>query len=115
MKKQEFKVYLIQQLHKILDQWFDTNTMQDKTTKALVKTIIETNKHKFDGFIDMVTDEQGEVRTDILIKNLEDILPESINIDLTQYAEQFNIPRWIIPNKILLMNKNDIRDVLNVK
>lgn len=112
MKKQEFKAYILNKLYNVLDQWFDTNTLQDNATKAIVKTIIQAKQHSFDEIIDVVTDEQGEVRTDILLNNIEDMLPQSVNIDLLQYAEQFNIPKWIVPNKILLLTKDDIKEVL---
>ena len=112
MKQEQFIQHIINQLNNILDEWFDQNTLQDQASKAIVKTILEANKHKFHSMLNIVTDETGEVRTDILIKHLEDMLPASINIDLQQYAEQFNIPKFIVPNKILLLTKEDIKHIL---
>lgn len=112
MKQEQFIQHIINQFNNILDQWFDQNTLQDNATKAIVKTIIEANKHKFHSMLNIVTDENGEVRTDILMKNLEDMLPASINIDLQQYADQFHIPKMFVPNKILILDKTDIRNIL---
>jgi hypothetical protein len=112
MKQEQFIQHIINQLNSILDEWFDQNTLQDQATKAIVKTMIEANKHKFNTMLNVVTDETGEVRTDILMKHLEDMLPASINIDLQQYADQFNIPKMFVPNKILILDKSDIRNLL---
>ena len=115
MKQEQFITHIINQLNSILDEWFDQNTLQDQATKAIVLTVLEANKHKVGNMLNIVTDETGEVRTDILIKHLEDMLPASINIDLQQYAEQFNIPKMFVPNKILLLTKEDIKHMLAEK
>lgn len=103
MKKEEFTTNVLKQLNVLIDDWFDSNTVQDQITKALAKTVLETNVNKVQPMLDIFSDENGEVRTDILMKHLEDVLPEKIEIDLKRYI---NLP--FIPNKILLLSKEDI-------
>lgn len=103
MKKEEFTTNILNQLNVLINEWFDSNTFQDNITKALAKTVLETNVNKVQPMIDIFTDENGDVRTDILMKHLEDVLPEKIEIDLKQYI---NLP--FVPNKILLLSRQDI-------
>lgn len=103
MKKEEFTTNILKQLNVLINEWFDQNTLQDQITKALAKTVIETNVNKVQPMLDIFSDENGDVRTDILMKHLEDVLPEKIEIDLKQYI---NLP--FVPNKILLLSIQDI-------
>lgn len=107
MKKEEFTTNVLNQLDVLINEWFDSNTVQDQITKALAKTVLETNVNKVQPMLDIFSDENGEVRTDILMKHLENVLPEKIEIDLKKY-----INMAFVPNKILLLTKDDIIKII---
>ena len=69
-------------------------------------TVVQTNVNKFDGVLDMLTDENGQVNIDGLIENLGGILEQDYTIDLTTISPY-------LPNRILIISKSDINDLIN--
>lgn len=107
MNINEFKENVVIRLNDLVDEWFDQNTLNDKLFNGIARTIIDSNKNKFDGYINLVTDENGDVMVNALVDNIVGILPEKIEIDLKKYI---NMP--FIPNKILILTKNDITQII---
>lgn len=108
MKLSEFKLRTIGKLNNLIDAWFPPTSIQDKTMNILAKTFIDANKNKYDSFLEMFCDENGELNTTYIANEIEKTIPDKIEIDIEEYAMKFGIPRWIVPNKILLLNKADI-------
>lgn len=88
-------------LNKMVDSWFDTNTLADNIAKSFAKTMIKANQNKYDNIIDMVTDENGDVLVDNLLNNIEF---NDITIDLTKFSSLF-------PRKILIFSKSDFEEL----
>lgn len=101
MKRTEFKDVTTRFLKKLLDGWFNDKPF----IKGLGYSIIEANKNKMDGFIELFEDENGEIDVNGLIKNLSDI-KEPIKVDLTTISP-------LLPNRVLLITKDDFNDFLN--
>lgn len=101
MKKGEFKMKAVNYMNKLIDNWFDTNTLQDNLARSFAKTIVKANQNKYDNIIDMLTDENGDVLVDDLLNNLN--IKNNIEMDLTKYGS-------FLPNKILLLTPNDIEE-----
>lgn len=101
MKKEEFKSKSIEYINKLIDEWFDTNSLQDNLARSFAKTFVKANQNKYDNIIDMVTDEKGNVLIDDLLNNFN--IGHNIEMDLSKYGS------WM-PNKILLLTQNDIEE-----
>lgn len=101
MKKEEFKLKTINYINKLIDNWFDTNTLQDNLARSFAKTIVKANQNKYDNIIDMLTDEKGNVLVEDLLNNFN--LSNNIEMDLTKYSS-------FLPNKILLLTQEDINE-----
>lgn len=82
--------------------WFSDKPL----IQAIGITVVQTNVNKFDGVIDMLTDETGEVNVDGLIENLGGILENDYTIDLTTISPY-------LPSRILIISKEDIKSLIN--
>lgn len=108
MKASELKNRVMTNGGMLIDKIFDTNSIQDKMMNGLLRTILKANINKFDNVLSMISDSNG----DIILDELENMIPEKIDIDLTEYASRWSIPSWMIPNKIVLLTKNDILEII---
>lgn len=101
MKKGELKIKVSNYFNRQIDDWFDTNSLQDNLARTFARTIVKANQNKFDALIDLMTDENGEVLVDELLNNFEF---KDITIDLTQYSS-------LLPRKILIFSKSDFEEL----
>ena len=74
--------------------------------QAIGITIVQTNVNKFDGLLDMLTMEDGNVNIDALIENLGGILEQDYTIDLTTISPY-------LPSRVLIISKDDIKGLIN--
>lgn len=102
MNKAQIKDIISKKIITLMRDWFGDKPL----IQAIGITIIQTNVNKFDGLIDMMTDENGEVNTDALIENLGSILEQDYTIDLTTISP-------LLPKRILIISKSDIQSVVN--
>lgn len=101
MKKEEFKDKVITYLNQMLDAWFDGNNVQENISKTVAKTIVKAHRNKYDKYIELLTDENGEV----LVRELFDNFTfEPIEIDLQKYS-------YLLPNKVLLFTQDDYNEL----
>ena len=103
MKKGELKIKVSNYFNRQIDEWFDTNSLQDNLARSFAKTMVKANQNKFDNIIDMLTDENGDVLVDDLLDNFEF---KDFTIDLTQYSS-------LLPRKILIFSKSDFEELKN--
>lgn len=108
MKASELKNRVMTNGGMLIDKIFDTTSIQDKMMNGLLRTILKANINKFDNVLSMISDSNG----DIILDELENMIPEKIDIDLTEYASRWSIPSWMIPNKIVLLTKDDILEII---
>lgn len=101
MKKMELKSIVSDHIIKLMSQWFEGLPLY----QALGITIVQTNVNKFDGVIDMLTDENGDVNINQLIENLGDTIEQDMTIDLTKISP-------FLPKRVLLISKEDIRQLV---
>lgn len=85
-----------------MGEWFGDRPL----FQALGITIIQTNLNKFDGLIDMLTDENGEVNIKQLVENLGDTIEQDMSIDLTSISPY-------LPNRIIIITKGDIKEIVD--
>ena len=107
MKVTEFKVRTINKLFNMIDGWFD-NGFQDGMINGVLKTIIKANQNKYDELLKVFTDEQGNIDLSEINKQMEKVVPENLEIDLKDYANKMGVPPYLVPNKILILPKQDV-------
>lgn len=100
MKRNEFKDVTTRFLKKLMDGWFNDKPF----VKGLGYSVIEANKNKMDGFIQLFEDENGDIDVHGLVHNLSD-MNEPIKIDLTTISP-------LLPNRVLLITRDDFQDFL---
>lgn len=83
-------------------EWFSDKPL----IQAIGITIVQTNVNKFDGLLDMLTMDDGNVNIDALVENLGSILEQDYTIDLTTISP-------LLPNRVLIISKADIEGLIN--
>jgi hypothetical protein len=91
MKTEELKNRVVDGLIQLTDEWFGDNLL----FKGIAKQIIMNNKNKYDYLFQLMSDENGDVGMDEIIK----VIPERFEIDLS---------KWIPIDRILLLTRDDI-------
>lgn len=102
MKKSEVKKIVSDYLIKMMGDWFPDKPL----VKALGITAIQANTNKFDGVIDMISNENGDVNIDGLVDNLKDYLDKDLQIDLTTISP-------FLPQRVLIVTKTDMNELVN--
>lgn len=102
MKKAQVKDIVSKKLIRLMGDWFGDRPL----FQALGITIIQTNVNKFDGLLDMLTDENGDVNVKDLVNNLGTSLEQDMTIDLTTLSPY-------LPNRIIIITKNDIKEIID--
>lgn len=102
MNKIEIKDIISNKIIRMMREWFYDKPL----IQALGITIVQTNVNKFDGLLDMLTMEDGNINVDALIENLGDILEQDYTIDLTTISPY-------LPKRVLIISKQDMNDLIN--
>lgn len=102
MNKTQIKDIISRKIITLMRDWFGDKPL----IQAIGITIVQTNVNKFDGVLDMLTDENGQVNVDGLIENLGNVVEQDYTIDLTTISPY-------LPSRILIISKNDIKDLID--
>ena len=102
MNKTQIKDIISKKIITLMRDWFNDKPL----IQAIGITVVQTNLNKFDGLLDMLTDETGQVNVDGLIENLGSIIEQDYTIDLTTISPY-------LPNRILIISKQDIHSLIN--
>lgn len=101
MTKKNLKDIISKKIITLMGEWFGDKPL----IQAIGITIVQTNLNKFDGLINMLTDEQGNVNIDGLIENLGTIIEQDYTIDLTTISP-------LLPSRVLIISKSDINELI---
>ena len=102
MTKSEIKTIISNKLIRLMGEWFEGKPLY----QALGITIVQTNVNKFDSLIDMLTDEEGNVKVDLLVENLGEHIEKDYTIDLTTISPY-------LPKRTILITKNDFKEIVD--
>ena len=102
MNKTQIKDIISKKIITLMRDWFGDKPL----IQAIGITIVQTNLNKFDGLLDMLTLEDGNINVDALIENLGDILEQDYTIDLTTISPY-------LPSRVLIISKDDIKGFIN--
>ena len=101
MKKDDLKPILKDFLGKMMNDWFSDKPL----FKTLGNSLINANINKYDNVLDMFADENGNIDVEGILNNIGNTMEESYKIDLQQFSP-------LLPNRILLISKEDINNLL---
>lgn len=102
MKKDGVKKIVSEYLIESMGHWFPDKAL----IRAFGITAIQANVNKFDGILDMISDENGDVNINGLVENLEDYLNKDLEIDLTTISP-------LLPHRVIIITKNDMNTLIN--
>lgn len=100
MTTSDAKTVIFNHLNRLISEWFSDKPL----IQAFAKTALQANINKYDKVLEMLTDDKGNLLVDELLNNLG--LQDGYEIDLTTISP-------LLPNRILLITKEDINAILN--
>jgi hypothetical protein len=103
MKKEQLKPILKDFLHHMMEGWFGDKMLW----KTIGNTLVDANVNKYDNVIDMFADENGDIDAKGLLQKIGETMENPYQIDLQQFHP-------ILPNRILLITKEDIHYLINL-
>lgn len=107
----EFKVRLLSGASELVDTYFSGVNAADKFINASVKIILTQNIDKLDSIIELFTDADGYIDTDIMIKEYGKAFgADKIVIDIRDFVNNDTIKR-MLPNKALALRIDDIAKI----
>lgn len=101
MTKKNIKDIVSKKAITLMGEWFADKPL----IQALGITIVQTNVNKFDGLLDMLTMQDGNINIDGLIENLGSIVEQDYTIDLTTISPY-------LPSRVLIISKEDINELI---
>lgn len=112
MKVAEFKLRILTGLNNWVDEYFGLDTINERLINTTLKLLIKQNSNKYDKYIYMFADENGEVNAHEIIESYSNLIgPNGVTIDLKQYVDN-SILREFIPNKVLIIRKSDLLELI---
>lgn len=112
MKISECKLRVVGKLNSLIDDYFGSKTMNERFINATLKFLVKQNANKYDNILYLFADENGEIDMYTLVDYYADLIGEDgIKFDLKQYVDNEYV-RNMIPNKILLLKKEDILNLV---
>lgn len=113
MKTGELKMRLVNSAMEMIDTYFGGSNMSEKFVNSTLKIILKQNIYKIDPMLELFTDENGEINADEIIAEYANMIGENGYVfDLKQYVNN-DIARSLIPDKVLVIKREDILGLLN--
>jgi hypothetical protein len=113
MKAGEVKIRLSNTAMELIDAYFGANTMQEKFINATLKIVLKQNIYKIDSMLNLFANKDGDIDMHEIVAEYANMIDENgVIFDLKKYVEDENIKK-LIPNKILVIKREDIINLLN--
>jgi hypothetical protein len=108
MKMSEFKMKLVDGVDGLIDTYFSGNGISDRLMNATVKIVINQNIDKLDGLFELLTDKDGWVDTDLIIREYTKAFGgDRLILDIRDFVDN-DMVRKVLPNKALAIRIDDI-------
>jgi hypothetical protein len=112
MKAQEVKLKLVTSINRLIDTYFSSPIVSEKMINATLKVLVKQNAYKLDSMLELFSDANGDINPqDILIEYANQIDENGIIVDIKQYINNETLKQFI-PNKVLVMRKEDILNLI---
>jgi hypothetical protein len=113
MKIAEVKIRLMNTLFSLIDTYFNGNDLSNKFINSTVKIIVKQNIHKFDDMLALFADNNGEIDLQMMVNEYTNMVPDNgIVFDLKDFVQN-DLVKNMLPNKVLIIKREDILSVLN--
>lgn len=109
MKIHEFKLRLINFANNILDSFFKGGSLTDKGMSTVAKYIVKKKIDDLDDFLIFFTDKDKEIDAEEFVEYITDNMvgEEGMAINFREYISPDSMLYNIIPNKTLIVKKED--------
>lgn len=108
IKISELKYRLANGVNDLIDTYFSGGDIKERFMNATVKIIVNQNIDKIDDFVTLFADKDGNVDTDILIKEYGKAFgTDKLILDLRDFIEN-DMVRRALPNKALALEIEDL-------
>lgn len=112
MKAQEVKLKLVTSVNRLIDTYFGSPVVSEKMINATLKVLVKQNAYKLDNMLGLFADANGDINPqDILIEYANQVDENGVIIDIKQYINNETLKQFI-PNKVLVMRKEDILNLV---
>jgi L-2-hydroxyglutarate oxidase LhgO len=113
MKAGEIKLRLTNSAMELIDTYFGANSMQEKFINATLKIISKQNIYKVDSMLAFFADKDGDIDFHEMVSEYANVIDENgVTFDLKKFVDDETIKK-LIPNKILIIKREDIINLLN--
>ena len=111
MKISEFKLKTLNGINNLIDTYFSGTDIKDKFINATLKIFVKQNINKYDNFLSIFADENGEIIITDIIEEYSKIFGDSgFVFDIRDYVKNDTI-KSLLPNKALIIKKEDFIDM----
>lgn len=113
MKTGEVKIRLSNSVMNLIDTYFSGNSLNEKFVNSTLKIILKQNLYKVDSFLNLFSDQNGEINVEEVINEYSKMIDENgIVFDLKKYVND-DIVKMLIPDKVLIIKREDILNLFN--
>ena len=114
MKRDEFKLRILKFGNNIIDSYFPENNMIDRTGSSMLKYILKNKINDFDNILSMFTKSDNEIDIEDFIEFMkENMIGSGLRVNLQDYIPENSFLSGIIPNRTLLITKDDLNCFLH--
>ena len=107
----EFKRRLIGGTNGLIDTYFSGNGVSDRLLNATVKIVVKQNIDKFDSTLELFSDKDGYIDTDMMIAEYTKAFGgDKIILDIRDFVNN-DMVRNVLPNKALAIKIEDIAEM----
>lgn len=109
MKVDEFKLKLMKFGNNMIDSYFPGSSMMDKTANSMIKYILKNKINDIDPILNMFAKGDGDIDIDDFVDFMKtNMIGNGLKLNFHDYISESNILKGIIPNRTLLITKDDL-------
>jgi hypothetical protein len=113
MKAGELKMRLSNSVMGLIDTYFGGTAMSEKFINSTLKIVLKQNLYKIDPMLELFSNQEGDINVQEIVAEYAKMIDENGYVfDLKQYVDNPTI-KSLIPNKILVIKREDILNLLN--
>lgn len=112
MKVSEFKLRLIKFGNKLIDVYFPGDDISERMISASAKYILKNKVNELDNILEMFS-QNGDLNVDEFLEFMKDnMIKDGLKINAHDYFDKNSAFLSIIPNRTLIITKDDLNDIL---
>lgn len=113
MKTGEVKIRLSNSVMNLIDTYFSGSSLNEKFVNSTLKIILKQNLYKVDSFLNLFSDQNGEINVEEVVNEYSKMIDENgIIFDLKKYVND-DMVKMLIPDKVLIIKREDILNLFN--